>query len=227
MTLCLTLLLQVMSGVEAPEPSSLRLALNDDAGLALPSGPDDAPLQEPHAAERVPIVALYARLRAGAWASNGFAFEAVVGSVERTIDTHALFSLGLDGGAVFHDHILAFFTYEANVAEHVFSDLVGLSLGYRERTQDPNPLVPREVALYAGGIWGRFDVLEDDFGTFENSFGVRAGLSLGWTPARGIMLSVIGEYRLIEFEYNEEVTDGDDRAGGSTVWVGLGLDLDF
>ncbi len=185
-----------------------------------PAGEDAEPAKDP-------VLEPYGRLRAGVWAANGFAFEAVVGSVRREIDTHALFSAGVDGGVALHERFLFFLSYDVNLADHVFSDLVGASVGYREFSKDPNPLVPRDVTLYAGGIWGRFDVEEDDFGSFEDSYGFRAGVSLSWAPARGLKLSAIGEYRLIEFEYNEEVTEGDDRAGGSTLWIGLGLDLGF
>jgi hypothetical protein len=37
----------------------------------------------------------------------------------------------------------------------------------------------------------------------------------------------VAEYRRIEFDYEEPVVEGDREAGGSSGWVGLGLDVRF
>jgi hypothetical protein len=171
----------------------------------------------------------FVRLRAGVWASRGFDFEAIrPGGLRVRSGDEVLASGGLDAGFSFLGSYVLFGTVEASGTDDVRAELAGLSLGYREfaRPFDP-PGVPDEVLVYAGGIWGRFDVDARGFGDFDDGFGFRAGLALTWRPVRSLALSLVAEYRLLEFDYEEPVVQGDREAGGSSGWVGLGLDLRF
>lgn len=171
----------------------------------------------------------FVRFRAGVWAARGFDFEAIrPGGLRVRSGDEALASGGLDAGFSFLGSYVLFGTVEASGTDDVSAELAGVSLGYREfaRPFDP-PGVPDEVLVYAGGIWGRFEVDARGFGDFDDAFGFRAGIAFTWRPARSLAASVVAEYRLLEFDYEEPVVEGDREAGGSSAWVGLGLDLRF
>jgi hypothetical protein len=164
--------------------------------------------------------------RGGLWVSGGFDFEAVRLDGRHKVEGRGLYSGGADAGVVLVDHYMLFATYEASAAGDVFSDLVGLSAGYRLKVKDyfyNQP--PMEASVFGGVIWGRFEVDETGFGDFEDSIGGRAGLALSWTLAESLRMTAVLEYRRITFEYEPDIISGDDRAGGSSVWAGLGLEL--
>ncbi len=169
----------------------------------------------------------YLTLRSGIWASTGFHFEAVTNSLRREIDTNALFSVGLDGGVEVADRFVFFATYEANMAEDIFADVAGACVGYREHGEEQgNPAVPVSTTIYAGGIWGRFDVDEEGY-EFDDAFGFRAGIAFSWKAGRRWAVDLVGEYRLIEFKCETKPDSGDKEVGGSTLWAGLGLSYRF
>lgn len=166
-------------------------------------------------------------LRAGVWASRAFQFDSIKDSIRREIDTNALFSAGVDGGFKFLNHFVLFGTYEVNLAEDLFSDLAGVCVGYRERGgEGADPSVPIETTVYAGGLWGRFEVDAPGY-EFEDGWGFRAGIAFSWRAAPGLTVDLIGEYRLIEFDCETRPDSGDDKVGGSTGWLGLGLQYRF
>jgi len=169
----------------------------------------------------------FVRIRVGGWASSGFEFTAELpGSLEARSDGQGLFSGGVDAGIVLLDRYLLFATVEHSQTDDVNADVAGVCFGYRERVRSGAPTgVPDEVAIYAGGIWGRFEIDASGFDDFDDGLGLRAGVALTWRPAPGFAASAIIEYRLIEFEYQGDVVAGDKRAGGSTIWAGLGIDF--
>jgi hypothetical protein len=174
-----------------------------------------------------PDLSAFLTLRSGVWAGNGFQFESVKDSVRREIDTVAFFSAGADAGLEFAKHVVLFGTYEVNVADDLFCDLAGACLGYRERAEEgTRSSVPSETTVYAGGIWGRFKVDEEGY-DFDDAVGFRAGIAFAWKLGRNCTVDLVGEYRLIEFECAEKPDSGDDRIGGSSGWLGLGLKLSF
>jgi hypothetical protein len=170
---------------------------------------------------------VFARIRSGAWASNGFEFRATrTDGIQVNSEGQALLSGGVDLGVAIHDRFVIFGTYEVSGTDDLFADLAGLYAGYRDRSEHGQG-VPDEVTLYAGTILGRFEVKKEGFGDFEDAIGFGGGIDLTWHAARGLLFSVIGEYRLIEFEYHKDVLEGDKQAGGSGVWAGLALDFRF
>lgn len=169
----------------------------------------------------------FVTLRSGVWAGTGFHFESVKDSVRREINTNALFSAGVDAGVEFSKHFVLFGTYEVNLAEDIFCDIAGACLGYRERAEEgTRSSIPVETTVYAGGIWGRFDVDEEGY-EFDDAFGFRAGIAFSWKVSQSLTVDLVGEYRLIEFECKTKPDSGGDRIGGSSGWLGLGLKLSF
>lgn len=171
----------------------------------------------------------FLRLRAGVWASRGFSFQATrPNATQVKIDEEALPAAGLDLGLVISDKFLVFVSGDYAATDHITLPALGAGIGYRElRKADSAHGVPDEVSLYAGGFWSRFEVDAQDFGDFDDAVGIRAGLALTWISSRGSSFGIVGEYRLVEFDYEEEVLEGDRHAGGSSVWVGAAFDLRF
>ncbi len=171
----------------------------------------------------------FVRLRAGAWISRGFEFQAVrADSMQVTSTGEGLGSAGVDGGFTIFDHYVLLATLEQSLTDDVTSRIAGACVGFRERSDPGSPVgVPSEVMLYAGVIWGTFEVDASGFGDFEDAWGFRAGGAFTWQPSPGIAGSLIVEYRLIEFNYEEPVVEGDSHAGGSTVWIGMAVDFRF
>jgi hypothetical protein len=185
-------------------------------------GPDPDPW-DPYRADGTEV---FTRLRTGVWAGNSLSFKAVSGSVQREIDTHILGSAGADIGLTFGEHVFCFGSYEISAAQHLFSDVAGACVGWRQGAEkDTDPWVPRETALYAGGLWGRFDVADAGFGEFSDAFGFRAGISFSWDLGKRTAVCAVGEYRLITFHYEEDTTLGANDVGGSTAWLGLALEV--
>ncbi len=181
--------------------------------------------QEDSSSDLEPFVAL----RSGVWAGTGFHFEAIKDSIKREIETNALFSIGVDAGVRLLDHFVLFGTYEVNLAEDIFSDLAGVCVGYRERAvEGGKPTIPVETTIYAGGIYGRFEVdAADGLYDFDDAFGFRAGIAFSWRAGRSLTVDLVGEYRLIEFDSRIKEDSGDDQIGGSSGWLGLGLNYRF
>lgn len=171
----------------------------------------------------------FLRVRAGAWASRGFAFEAVRADSTRVrVKDEVLPSAGLDLGFVFAEKFMLLLSADYAATEHVSAPTAGAAIGYIERRRpDAARGVPDEVAVYAGGFFSRYEVDASDFGDFEAGFGFRAGLALTWKPSSGLSIGAVSEYRLVEFDYEEDVMDGDTHAGGSSVWAGAALDIRF
>jgi hypothetical protein len=188
--------------------------------LALPG---DLPWQDEE-----PGVDPFLRVRAGFWASEGFDFEAFRLDGRRSIEGRALFTAGIDAGAILFEDFLLWATAEESVAQDARSETVGLSAGYRMKLDPMLPdYSPDEFLLYGGALWGRFDVDEPGFGSFEDGLGGRVGMSLAWTFAERFALQLILEYRFLSFHYEEPAIGGDERAGGNALWGGLGLEVRF
>ena len=106
--------------------------------------------------------------------------------------------------------------------------MAGVYLGYRDRAEEAvAPSIPDEATIYAGGIAGRFEIQESGFGDFDNGFGFGGGIEFTWNLTPTFSYSLIGEYRMIKFDYEEDVLTGDTFAGGSSGWVGMGAELRF
>jgi hypothetical protein len=188
-----------------------------------------APVQEPWGAVDDGGTEAYLRFRAGVWASRGFSFEAIrPNATQVKIDEEVLPAAGLDLGLVVADKFLVFLSGDYAGTDDIALPALGAGIGYREvRKADSARGVPDEVSVYAGGFYGRFEVDAEDFGDFDDAVGFRAGLALTWIPSRGSSIGVVAEYRLVEFDYEEEVLEGDRHAGGSSGWIGAAFDLRF
>ena len=171
----------------------------------------------------------FLRFRGGVWACRGFAFEAIrTDSTQVKTDEEVLPSAGVDLGFLFADKFLLLLSGDFSATNHVRVPSAGAAIGYLDRRRpDAARGVPDEVAIYAGGFWSSFEVDAADFGDFEDAIGFRAGLTLSWKPSPGLSIGAAGEYRLAEFDYDEDVLQGDRHAGGSGVWAGVYLDLQF
>jgi hypothetical protein len=171
----------------------------------------------------------FLRIRAGAWACRGFAFEAIrPDSTQVKIDDEVLPAAGIDLGITIAEKFLIFVSGDYAATDHITLPAVGANVGYRElRRPDSAKGVPDEVCVYAGAFWSSFEVDTSDFGDFDEAVGFRAGIALTWRPSRRTALSAIGEYRLVEFDYEPDVLEGDRKVGGSSAWVGAAFDLRF
>ena len=192
------------------------------------AGPGDLPV-EPASSEGAAGAETFLRLRAGAWACRGFAFEATRPNATKvSIDDEVLPSAGIDLGITVADKFLFFVSGDYAGTDHIQLPALGAAVGYRElRRPDSAKGVPDEVSVYAGAFWSSFEVDTKDFGDFEDAVGFRAGIALTWRTSRGTTLSAVGEYRLVEFDYEPEILEGDRHAGGSSAWVGAAFDLRF
>jgi hypothetical protein len=171
----------------------------------------------------------FLRFRGGVWASRGFAFEAIrPDATQVKITEEVLPAAGVDLGFLFAGKFLLLLSGDYAGTDHVSVPSAGAAIGYVDRRRpDAARGVPDEVAVYAGGFWSSFEVDASDFGDFEDAFGFRAGLTLTWKPSPRVAIGGAAEYRLVEYDYDEDVLQGDKEAGGSGVWAGLLLDLKF
>lgn len=195
--------------------------------LALAAGPEDLPVQMVDIETR--DGGAFLRARGGIWAGGGFAFEAVRQDFMKVkLEDDVLPSAGIDAGVFVADRFMIFGSADAAWAKDVEVRALGAAVGFREKRSAGAPAgVPDETTVYVGGLWSTFEVDAPGFGDFEDAYGFRAGLLLTWMPRPGLGLSAMAEYRLVEYDYEEDVFDGDREAGGSTVWVGAALDLRF
>jgi hypothetical protein len=204
---------------------ALLLAMSDDLPLSL-SEP------EPEPAPPARVDSLFLRLRGGIWASRGLDFDATtVFSTQLRSKSETLSSAGIDFGAsIFSERVVVFGSLEASIGGKMHSESVGACIGYRDWS-DPgaSPGVPQEAMIYAGPIFGRFDITTAGFGDFDRALGARAGISFTWKLNRTFGVSLAVEYRYLKFDYKDKSTivSGDTSIGGSGVWAGLGLDLRF
>ena len=191
-------------------------------------GPEDLPTRL-GPADATGGTETFLRLRAGAWAARNFAFEAIrADSTQVKLDHEALPAVGVDLGFVFAEKFLLMFSGDYAATDHVSVPAAGAAVGYLERRRpDAARGVPDEVAIYAGGFWSSFEVDTTDFGDFDDAIGFRAGLALTWKPSAAVAVGAIGEYRLVEYDYEEDIVSGDRHAGGSSAWIGATLDLRF
>jgi hypothetical protein len=171
----------------------------------------------------------FLRLRAGAWACRGFSFEAVRPDATKVkIDDEVVPSAGVDLGFTVAERFLVFVSGDYSGTDHLAIPTFGACIGYRDlRRPDSAKGVPDEVLVYAGAFWSSFEVDTAGFGDFEDAVGFRAGLALTWRPSRTTALSAVGEYRLVEYDYEPEILEGDHQAGGSGAWGGLAFDFRF
>jgi hypothetical protein len=170
----------------------------------------------------------YASLRGGVWAADGFVFTTVDGATVRQFDTHVLGTAGVEAGVAIESRFILFATIEGATAPHATAQVAGLHAGFRERAAEGvSPLVPHETTLYAGALWGRFEIDEPGFGTFDDDLGYAAGVALRWGIAEGWSVQLMAEYRALTFDYEGPSTGGDREVGGSSVWAGAAIELRF
>jgi hypothetical protein len=171
----------------------------------------------------------FGRLYGGVWGSHKFKFSATQTSGS-TVSTNfeTLGSFGVDVGGRFYEHWVAFASLEGNFRTDVQSELLGLSIGYRDApVAGAYSVVPDELMVYAGALGGRFQVTTPGFGDFKDSVGGRLGIDLLWKVARGIRFTFSAEWRYIVFEYKPSITQGDSQIGGGTYWFGAGFEVRF
>lgn len=171
----------------------------------------------------------FVRVRGGAWISRGFDFEAVTaGGLQVSTHDEALGSAALDVGVSIRERALLFVSAEACTGGGLEARVAGIYLGIRERLKPPYPpAMPHEITAYAGALWGQIEARNSAFGTFDDAWGFGGGFEFTWFLSRNWAVSVIGEYRLMRFKYEEDVVSGDTELGGSGVWAGASLELRF
>ena len=202
--------------------------------LLLLLSPDDLPLSlsEPEPAAPEARDTLFLRVRGGAWTTSAFRFDATTtASTEMTSRQKTLGSGGLDAGAsLLSDRLVLFGGIDGSFASHLRLETGGICLGVRDWS-DPAAVagVPQEGMIYAGPIYGRFDVTTPGFIDFDRAWGARAGISFTWKPGRTLGLTLVAEYRYIKFQVRDksEIASGNTSVGGSGLWAGLGLDFRF
>lgn len=184
-------------------------------------------LQDPEASE--PKTEGFVRVRGGIWASRSFDFDAVrANGLRVSTSGEALGSAGLDIGVSIRERALIFVSAEAGSGSGLDARVAGLYFGIRERLKPPYPpAMPHEISAYAGALWGQIEARDSAFGTFDDAWGFGAGLEFTWFFSRRWAFSVIGEYRLMRFKYQEDVVSGETELGGSGVWAGASLELRF
>ena len=171
----------------------------------------------------------FVRVRGGVWASRGFDFEAVRSTgAQVSTSGEMLGSAALDFGVSIRERALIFVSAEAGSGSGLDARVAGLYLGIRERIKPPYPpAMPHEITAYAGALWGQIEARDDAFGKFDDTWGFGGGLEFTWFLSRHWALSVIGEYRLMRFKYQEDVVSGETELGGSGAWAGASLELRF
>ena len=206
MTLCLALML--LTGEDLP------------LSLVEPE-PSGAPLGD----------SILLRARGGDWTSRQFDFEAfTVSGQQLRSGAETLLSAGVDAGFAVADRVVVFGMFEGLWSNDVHSEIAGICVGYRDWSEPgASAGVPQEAMIYAGALYGRFDITTPGFGDFDSAAGARAGMSFTWSLARALGLTFAVEYRYLKFDYADEgdLVSGDRTIGGSGIWVGLGLDLRF
>ncbi len=167
--------------------------------------------------------------RLGVWTGRSFQFEAVrTDSTQASSKQEAFFSASLLVGAQFYEHIVVLGTYEMSLASKMTVQIGGAYLGYRDHPKKSyGKGVPDEVMIYAGVLFGRLNVDQADFGSFDRGVGFGGGLELGWSLSSKVVLELFAEYRSIRFDYREDIVSGDSKIGGSSGWFGVGVDIRF
>lgn len=167
--------------------------------------------------------------RLGVWTGHDFKFESIrTDSTVAKTTQQAFASASVLGGVQFHDHFVVLGGYEADLASKITAQVAGAYVGWRERPKARyGKGVPDEAMVYAGAVFGRIEVDQEDFGSFKSAIGFGGGLALGWEISRTATIQLFGEYRFLRFDYERDVQSGDDSIGGNTVWVGVGIDFRF
>ena len=197
--------------------------------LAFAGGPQDdyIPLEETDLYES------FIKLRAGAWGSSGFDFQAIrTDSKFVQLKDEVLISGGIDLGVEIARRLVIFGTAEISGTDNIRSEMVGAYVGIRDyKRPGAAKGIPDRAMIYAGAIWATYDVTNDvdgeEFGNFDDAFGFGGGLELTWNATSALTMSLIGEFRLIKFDYELPIVSGDTHAGGPTGWVGAAFELRF
>jgi len=170
-----------------------------------------------------------ALVRAGAWVSRDFEFQANrKDGLQSTSEQTTMISASLMAGIEIYDHFMVMGMVEVDVASKLTAEVAGLYVGWHQRPKERyGKGVPDEATVYAGVIGGSLKVHEDDFGDFEDDVGFAGGLSFGWTLSPSWSVEIYGEYRFLEFDYKKEVASGDTTIGGNSGWFGVGINFRF
>src|ERR1043166_1391131 len=132
--------------------------------------PDDLPVSlsepEPEVAPLASPDASFVRVRGGLWSSRQFHFEATTtASTGISSKQETLGSAGIDlGPAILGDRVVFFGSVEGAFGNRIRMEDVGLCVGFRDWA-DPGATagVPQEAMIYAGPIYGKFDVTTPGF----------------------------------------------------------------
>lgn len=171
-------------------------------------------------------VRFFARAHGGAWLSSSFDFEAIRTDGRREVDAQALWLAGADLGVRLFENYPVFATGEYAIGGDLSVMTLGLGAGYTYHIDDfIGPWPPSEFTFYAGGLWGRLEVDQEDFGKFDDGFGFRVGGEVSFHPSDILFADLFLEYRYLAFEYGEPIASGEEKIGGSAVVFGLGFEL--
>jgi hypothetical protein len=195
--------------------------------LCAAAGDPPATLQEAEAPG--PRDDVFVRVRAGAWTSRAFDFEATrADGFLVSTDGETMGSGALDFGVAFRERFVLFASAEAGLSNDLETRVAGVFAGLRDRNRSSkSPALPHEITAYAGGLWGQLEVRQTGFGDFDDAWGFAAGLEFTWFLHQRWTFSLIGEYRHLKFGYEPDVVSGDDSIGGSGVWGGASIDVRF
>ncbi len=171
-------------------------------------------------------VRFFSRIHGGAWMTSAFDFEAIRADGRREVDAQVLMLAGADLGVRLFDNYPVFATGEYAIGGDLSVLTLGVGVGYTVHIDDfIGSWPPSEFTLYTGGLWGRLEVDQEDFGEFDDGFGFRFGGELSFRPSEIVYADLFLEYRYLAFEYGEAVVSGEEKIGGSAIVFGLGFEL--
>src|SRR5688500_10598494 len=167
--------------------------------------------------------------RVGVWASRQFEFEAIrTNSTKAESKQQAFFSASLLGGVQLYERLVILGTFESNIATKITIQAGGAYLGWRDHPkQHYGKGVPDEVMLYAGVLFGRLMVDQDDFGSVDSGIAFAGCVIFGSCLSSDPSIQLSGAYRSMPFDYVRVIVSGDDKIGGSGGCIGLGLQYRF
>ncbi len=171
---------------------------------------------------------LVTRLRTGVWASGGFQFEALTLDGKREIDGQSLWSAGAEVGVAINNEWLVIAGFDYNWGNDVELTCAQLSFGWRTFVEKPIESVPPfRLEVFAGALWGHFNVLKGGFGDFEDGIGAQGGVNVMFDIADSMTLGAYISGRWILFDYKNDVIDGDVQVGGGGAVASLMFELSW
>jgi len=206
--------------LQAGPPATQQPAQEPEAKQEAPP-PQEAPLP-PIEPDQSP---LFASVRTGAWWLGEF--DAVTTNGTRRVTREVMGGAGLDVGVVY-EPVRLFLSGDYAALKDANVILGGVHVGADLPLLDEEEYSPSlDLRGSVGLVFGQYEVEMEGFGDFEAAVGFVSRVALGAQFPKGLEISVWGELRVIEFEYEDDVVSGDESIGGSTLAAGVALGIRF